>query len=60
LSEKIDSWVYCQMLTSNSKILDKSNLTGNDAYHGNRAYRWQRIGTAPGKEYIFDDKDLDK
>jgi hypothetical protein len=48
------------MLTSNSKILDKSNLTGNDGYHGNRAYRWQRYGTAPGKEYIFDDKDLDK
>jgi len=61
LSEKIDSWVYCQMLTSNSKILDKTNLEGNDGYHGNRAYRWQRFGTAGSlKEYIFDDKDLDK
>jgi prepilin-type N-terminal cleavage/methylation domain-containing protein/prepilin-type processing-associated H-X9-DG protein len=61
LSEKIDSWVYCQMLTSNSKILDKSNLTGNDAYHGNCAYRWQRYGVGGNtKDYIFDDKDLDK
>lgn len=61
LSEKIDSWVYCQMLTSNSKILDKSSLTGNDSYHGNRAYRWQRYGVGGSlKEYIFDDKDLDK
>jgi len=61
LSEKIDSWVYSQMLTSNSKILDKSNLTGNDAYHGNRAYRWQQYGVGGStKEYIFDDKDLDK
>ena len=61
LSEKIDSWVYCQMLTSNSKILDKSNLAGNDAYHGNRAYRWQQYGVGGStKEYIFDDKDLDK
>jgi prepilin-type processing-associated H-X9-DG protein len=61
LSEKIDSWVYCQMLTSNSKILDKSNLTDNDAYHGNRAYRWQQYGVGGSpKEYIFDDKDLDK
>jgi prepilin-type N-terminal cleavage/methylation domain-containing protein/prepilin-type processing-associated H-X9-DG protein len=58
LSEKIDSWVYCQMLTSNSKILDK---TPGDMYSGSRAYRWQQTGTgASRKEYIFDDKDLDK
>ena len=59
LSEKIDSWVYCQMLTSNSKILDKND--SSDSYTGSRAYRWQRIGTPPNrKDYIFDDKDLDK
>jgi len=59
LSEKIDSWVYCQMLTSNSKILDKN--VASDGYTGSRAYRWQRYGTGGNlKEYIFDDKDLDK
>jgi len=59
LSEKIDSWVYCQMLTSNSKILDKN--VASDGYTGSRAYRWQRYGSAGNlKEYIFDDKDLDK
>jgi prepilin-type N-terminal cleavage/methylation domain-containing protein/prepilin-type processing-associated H-X9-DG protein len=59
LSDKIDSWVYCQMLTSNSKILDKNVASASDT--GSRAFRWQRIGTAPNlKEYIFDDKDLDK
>jgi prepilin-type N-terminal cleavage/methylation domain-containing protein/prepilin-type processing-associated H-X9-DG protein len=59
LSEKIDSWVYCQMLTSNSKILDKN--VASDAHTESRAYRWQRNGTAGAlKEYIFDDKDLDK
>jgi prepilin-type N-terminal cleavage/methylation domain-containing protein/prepilin-type processing-associated H-X9-DG protein len=59
LNEKIDSWVYCQMLTSNSKILDKS--VASDGHTGSRAYRWQRTGTGGSlKEYIFDDKDLDK
>ena len=59
LSEKIDSWVYCQMLTSNSKILDKN--VASDGHTGSRAYRWQRYGSAGSlKEYIFDDKDLDK
>jgi prepilin-type N-terminal cleavage/methylation domain-containing protein/prepilin-type processing-associated H-X9-DG protein len=58
LSEKIDSWVYCQMLTSNSKILDKNTNTGHT---GSRAYRWQQFGIGGfTKEYIFDDKDLDK
>jgi prepilin-type N-terminal cleavage/methylation domain-containing protein/prepilin-type processing-associated H-X9-DG protein len=59
LSEKIDSWVYCQMLTSNSKILDKPPRP--DGYTGIRAYRWQQYGVGGStKEYIFDDKDLDK
>jgi len=58
VSEKIDSWVYCQMLTSNSKILDKNMDTGHT---GSRAYRWQQYGIGGfTKEYIFDDKDLDK
>ncbi len=58
LSEKIDSWVYCQMLTSNSKILDNNMGTGHT---GSRAYRWQQYGVGGfTKEYIFDDKDLDK
>jgi prepilin-type processing-associated H-X9-DG protein len=59
LSEKVDSWVYCQMLTSNSKILDKN--VASDSHTESRAYRWQRYGTGGNlKDYIFDDKDLDK
>jgi prepilin-type N-terminal cleavage/methylation domain-containing protein len=51
LSEKIAPWVYCQMLTSNSKSISP------------RATAWQRYeksaagGFVP---YIFDDGDLDK
>jgi len=46
------------MLTSNSKILDKKMDTG---YTGSAAYRWQQYGIGGfTKEYIFDDKDLEK
>jgi len=53
LSEKIDSWVYCQMLTSM-----KSGLS-------DRAKKWQkydhdRSSSTPIVDYIFDEKDLDK
>ncbi len=51
LSEKIDSWVYCQMLTSS-----KQNLSA-------RARKWQRYYNANAGSivsYIFDEKDLEK
>ena len=52
LSEKIASWVYCQMLTSNSKAMEPEG----------RAWNWQRYEKADGTlvRYIFDDEDLDK
>lgn len=51
LSEKVDSWVYCQMLTPMK--------TGRST----RAERWQKYkpsGASQAVEYIFDEKDLDK
>ncbi len=52
LNEKIDSWVYCQMLTPM-----KAGLS-------TRAARWQKYdhdGTStPVVDYIFDEKDLEK
>jgi prepilin-type N-terminal cleavage/methylation domain-containing protein/prepilin-type processing-associated H-X9-DG protein len=51
LSERIAPWVYCQMLTSNSK-----SLSG-------RAENWQKYVPSTGGgsvTYIFDDGDLDK
>ena len=50
LSEKIAPWVYCQMLTANSKTLS------------NRAENWQKYEKTAGNPvpYIFDDADLDK
>jgi len=56
LSEKIDSWVYCQMLTSS-----KQNLSP-------RAAAWQKYDHDASAEdpptgdvnYIFDEKDLEK
>jgi len=53
LSEKISPWVYCQMLTSNSKVIEVNG----------RAWSCQRYIKAPGESpvsYIFDDEDLDK
>jgi len=50
LSEKIAPWVYCQMLTANSKAIST------------RAADWQRYEKTAGNvvPYIFDDADLDK
>jgi len=50
LSEKIAPWVYCQMLTANSKAIST------------RALNWQRYEKTAGSPvpYIFDDADLDK
>jgi prepilin-type N-terminal cleavage/methylation domain-containing protein/prepilin-type processing-associated H-X9-DG protein len=56
LSEAIDSWVYGQMLTPNSKILE----TDPDN-PGSRAYRWQQCpDEQEHRPYIFDAGDLDK
>ena len=51
LSEKIAPWVYCQMLTANSKAISP------------RAANWQQYEKTVGNPpvpYIFDDADLDK
>jgi prepilin-type processing-associated H-X9-DG protein len=53
LSEKIDSWVYCQLLTSSKNGLSE------------RATKWQQYDhdsttSTALKNYIFDDQDLDK
>ena len=52
LSEKIDSWVYCQMLTPM-----KAGLS-------DRAKKWQKYDhdkvASPVVDYIFDEKDLEK
>lgn len=57
LSDRIDSWVYCQMLTTDSKILET-----DPANPGSRAYLWQRSpGSGGGTQaYVFDDRDLQK
>ena len=52
LSEKVDSWVYCQMLTPM-----KAGLS-------DRAKQWQKYdhdnAASPSVDYIFDEKDLEK
>lgn len=51
LSERIAPWVYCQMMTSNSKSLSP------------RAATWQKYVPNSGGDrvtYLFDDADLDK
>ena len=52
LSEKVDSWVYCQMLTPM-----KAGLS-------DRAKKWQRYdhdnAASAAVDYIFDEKDLEK
>jgi len=58
LSERIDSWVYCQLLTADTKVLEK-----DPDKPASRAFFWQR---EPGPsiqqsvEYIFDTDDLNK
>jgi len=49
LSEKIDSWVYCQLLTADSKRLSS------------RASGWQTYASGTANvSYLFDAKDIDK
>ena len=53
---KIDSWVYCQLLTPDTRLLET-----NAAKPASRAARWQqfRIG-ADSRPYVFDSKDIEK
>ena len=56
VSERIDSWVYCQMLSSDSKLLET-----DPAKPGSRAYLWQRSPSGGGtQDYVFDDRDLQR
>jgi len=57
VSERIDSWVYCQMLSSDSNILET-----DPAKSGSRAYLWQRSPSSGGgtQAYVFNDRDLQK
>jgi len=54
LGEAIDSWVYAQLLTSNSKILET-----DPAKPGSRAFRWQQCpGAGESRPYVLDGGDL--
>ena len=57
LSERIDSWVYCQMLSSDSNTLET-----DPAKSGSRAFLWQRSPSSGGgtQAYVFNDRDLQK
>ena len=57
VSDRIDSWVYCQMLSSDSNLLET-----DPAKPGYRAFLWQRSpSSGPGTQaYIFNDRDLQK
>ena len=57
LSERIDSWVYCQMLSSDSNILET-----DPAKPGSRAFLWQQSPSSGGgtQAYVFNDRDLQK
>jgi len=57
LSERIDSWVYCQMLSADSNVLET-----DPAKPGSRAFLWQREPSSGGgtQAYVFDDRDLQK
>jgi prepilin-type N-terminal cleavage/methylation domain-containing protein/prepilin-type processing-associated H-X9-DG protein len=57
LSENIDSWVYCQMLTP------MKAPPGSDKILSSRAMNWQKYkhdNAASAVDYIFDEKDLEK
>jgi len=56
ISQRIDSWVYCQMLTSDSRLLET-----DPTKPGSRAYRWQ-MSPASGlsQPYVFNERDLEK
>ena len=57
LSERIDSWVYCQLLSSDSNTLET-----DPAKSGSRAFLWQRSPSSGGgtQAYVFNDRDLQK
>jgi prepilin-type N-terminal cleavage/methylation domain-containing protein/prepilin-type processing-associated H-X9-DG protein len=57
LSERIDSWVYCQLLSSDSNTLET-----DPAKSGSRAFLWQRSPSSGGgtQAYVFNDQDLQK
>ena len=57
LRENIDSWVYCQMLSSDSNALET-----DPAKPGYRAFLWQREPSSGGgtQAYVFNDQDLQK
>lgn len=63
LSERIDSWVYCQILTSDSRILEQGYQKDPPDPASSRAYLWQRLPGASVQtsvDYVFDAKDLQK
>ena len=57
VSERIDSWVYCQLLSSDSNTLET-----DPAKSGSRAFLWQRSPSSGGgtQAYVFNDRDLQK
>ena len=57
LSERIDSWVYCQLLSSISNALET-----DPAKPGSRASLWQRSRDSGGgmQAYVFNDRDVQK
>ena len=57
LSERIDSWVYCQLLSSDSNVLET-----DPAKPASRAFLWQRSPSSGGgtQAYVFNDRDLQK
>jgi prepilin-type processing-associated H-X9-DG protein len=57
LSERIDSWVYCQMLSWGSNLLET-----DPAKPGSRAFLWQRSPDSGGgtQAYVFNDRDVQK
>ena len=54
LGEKVDSWVYCQLLTSDSRLLET-----DPSKPASRAARWQQfqVGT-DSRQYVFDSRDI--
>ena len=57
LSERIDSWVYSQLLSSDSNLLET-----DPAKPASRAFLWQRSPSSGGgtQAYVFNDRDLQK
>ena len=57
VSERIDSWVYCQLLSSDANL-----LATDPAKPVSRAFLWQRSPSSGGgtQAYVFNDRDLQK